>query len=126
MYTTIEEAQRERLDLVERVNGIDVQLAERAVTKGGEEYLEWRARALRARYMMTTKLRRIKVWISEQREKEAKERSIRRGGDDGLLYDLYSLVKNLVRDGVDLSRDEQALLDDVSNYLSIRKEQANG
>lgn len=125
-FNSIEEAQHERLDLVDRITAIEVQLAAReASTASREEFLEWRARALRARHMLSTKLRRTKAWISEQRDKEAKERVSRRGGEDGLLSQLYSLVKDLASDGVELDPDEQALLDDIDSYLSSTRKESN-
>lgn len=123
-YRDIEEATLARLDLVERVQQIDVQLAERAaeVSVGRvpnekyKSYLEWKARACRAKAVLVSKLSRTKADIQRMRADQAAQRAIDKPGDQ-LLKELYRVTKTMVSEGVDVSEDEQRVLDSVQEYL---------
>jgi hypothetical protein len=125
MYSSIEEAQAAKSDLVGRIQSIDNQLSYRAAeVKGGrvpdteyKEYLRWRARACSAKVQLTTRLRRTKEWIHIARQQQTTQRIEARGGDVSLMADLYSLVKALVSDGAEISKEEQLLIDDVEAFL---------
>jgi hypothetical protein len=128
MYRTLEEAINARLDLVERIQGIEAQLAERAAKvaavrvpdKQYQDYMQWKARACRAKANMITRLARTKIEIQKLRRAESEARISARGGDTVLLDNLYDLTKSLVSAGADISTDEQRLLDDVAAYLQNR------
>lgn len=125
MYKTIEEATLVKLDLVEKIQTIEVQLAERAakVAVGrvpDEEYkayLEWRVRACRAKASKASKLSRTKVEIQKLRMEAAEKRREANGGDAALFRDLYHLTKALIAAGSDITAEEQMLVDDVGSYL---------
>lgn len=76
MYKTLEEANNARLDLIERIQSIEAQLAERAAMLAGRrvpdeeyrEYKQWKARAVRAKATMVGKLARTKSYIWQQRK----------------------------------------------------------
>lgn len=126
MYKTLDEAEAARLDLQERIQSIEAQLAERGaqVAVGWvpdekyKEYMEWKARAIRAKGAMNDKLRRTKKEIQRLRQQAAAERIAARGGDEQLLDGLYGLTKSLVAAGADITTDEQQLLDDVAARLN--------
>ena len=125
MHKTLEEAKAARLDLIERINSIDVQLSERAARvsvgripdKEYRDYKEWKARALRSKSYMASKLARVKEEIQELRKASFQERLKARNGEHGMLRDLYGLTKLLVSAGADITPEEQQLLDDVQEYL---------
>ena len=123
MYKSIEEATLAKMDIVERMQSIDLQLTE----KGAEvavghvpdekyrEYLDWKTRAMRARTALLTKLQRTKHWIKQERDRQMQSRMVDTGGPDGLLADMYDLAKSSL--SVPLDIEDQALLDDVQAYL---------
>lgn len=124
MYRNLEEAQNTRLDIVNRIQEIDLQLAERkakAEWSNDAEYAayqDWKNATMRSRGSLIRQLQRTKIWMQKQRLEEAKKRTFNRGGDGTLLSDLYTLTKSLVAAGADISDDEQRLLDDVAVHLS--------
>jgi len=117
MFKSLDEALSRKIELVERIQGIDVQLSERAVEQG-PGYQEWKLRAIRAKYILVSKLHKTKAWIAQRRKEEIETRIKERGEGDGLLADLYALSKALVGAGAEITHDEQALLDDVYHYLN--------
>jgi hypothetical protein len=125
MFKTLEEANEARLDLVDRIQAIEAQLSERSaqVSVGRvpdeqyREYLVWKAKASFAKAQMVSKLGRVKAEIRSLRKVDIQERIAKRGGGEGLLNDLYSVTKTMVADGVEITPEEQHLLDTVQQYL---------
>jgi len=126
VYKSLDEALSAKLDLVERIQSIDVQLAERGAKfavgrhpdQEYKEYLEWKARALRSKSSMMSRLSRTKREIQDLRKAAFNERLKNRNGADGLLKDLYKLTRTLIAEGADITSDEQLLLDDVQQYIA--------
>jgi hypothetical protein len=125
VYKTLEEAMKAKQDFIERIQAIDVQLSERAAQMAlraadadYKAYLEWKARAVRSKATLTSKLSRAKTAIRNLRTAEMQQRLDSRDDAYGLLKELYKLTRTFVAEGVDISAEEQLLLDDVQQYLN--------
>jgi len=124
-YETLEAATNAKLDLVRRIQSIEVQLIERAATVVGrvpdaeyKEYVEWKARACRAKASLSTQLARTKAEIQRLRYAAVTKRIGNRTHGDGLLNDLFRLTRSLVAAGANISAEDQALLDDINIFLN--------
>ena len=79
VYESMDAAVLARLELVDRIQSIDVQLSQRAAEVSNrvpdeeyKRYMEWKSRAVGAKKVLTSKLMRTKAWISQEREKQYK------------------------------------------------------
>ena len=132
LYSSVEEAQAAKMELVERIQSIDVQLTERAAQVVGrvpdaqyKEYMAWKARACGAKARLVSRLTRTRAFIREYQEEIARQR-IEQLGPDRLLLALYKVTKSLITAGTVITPDQQDLLDTVSVYLGPLKEYQNG
>lgn len=112
---TLEEAVAAKIELVSRIQAIENQLTER---RNQAEYADWRTRACRAKSALTTQLAKTKLEIQRLRTEGMKQRIAARGQDNGLLTELYKLTKSMVAAGVEITHEEQQLLDDIEGHIN--------
>lgn len=126
---TIEEAEVERLDLVNQLNAIESQLAARKGERDDDgrfameakDYFDWRSRAINAKRFTLAKLKRLNLWIKQTRRERTADKAKSLGVDptspDSMLMAMANLIQKLRSDGVDLDQHEIDLVDAVKSYL---------
>lgn len=125
---SIDEAEERYLRTVEETQKIDAQLSQKNRSDEfgqrlvGNEYHQWRARAVFARQKLTAEARLLKAWVKRKRHEASALRAGVLAPDDpkALLLAARDLIKKLADEGVDIDADEWALIETIERYLGIR------
>ena len=126
MYSDLNEAFVEKRNLINRIQSIDGQLAERALntdTLSDEEffkYKQWRTSACRAKQGLILLLQKTKEYIVNKRKELDQERLAKLSPVENLLEDLYQYTKSIIPTNMYVSPKGQKILEDVRVYLSTR------
>ena len=122
--SSVAEAEKLKLDLIDRVSDIQAQLGlrDKLDAEGrrlsSDAYWDWRRRAVGALKASHSDLRRLNAWIKAARRREM-ERVADVDLDDprSLIKAAYNLFKKLVADEVELDPDEQAVVDALREHI---------
>lgn len=124
MYNSLDEAMAARIDLINRIQSIDTQLSERMAEVSNrvedskfKEYREWKARAVRAKLGLTSRLQQTKLWISAEHSRQSAEKQVVKSDARLLLQRAVKLLEELVSDGIDLDEDEKCVVDDIYAFI---------
>ena len=130
MYNSVAEAEQAKLDLVAKIQDIDTQLSHKASQfKVGrmpnaeyKKYLEWKASATFARKELNKELQKTKLWIKNAVETTKSSNDKQKKTATALLDELAVLVKDLIANGAELTKEERALVMEIEAFLSTTKE----
>lgn len=129
MYKDLDEAEQARIELVSKIQDIDTQLSHKAAeNKVGRQanstykaYLEWKASASYARKELNKKLQLTKLYIKNEVSKNKTSPE-----SDKLLTEIFVLVKDLIANGAELTREEKTLVMNTEAFLESRQEKSDG
>ena len=127
-WSSIADAERERLALVEKLQAIQVDLGDRNRinrTTGqritDHEYWEWRRKATGAQRFVQGRLQRLNAWLKSQRttlNAKLQARDLPDANDPiALLTAACNVIRGLARDGIELDAYEQGVCDLVREFL---------
>lgn len=124
---TLEEAEVQRLDLIDRLNVVNSQLSNqnRTDTSGrrlsSAEFCEWRHRAVVAKRHLEGELRHLNLWLKQQRRARTADQARDLGYDPAdpmsLLLAAANVFQRLRSDGVDFDPEECAVSDAIKDLL---------
>ena len=124
---SLEEGERRRLELVDRLSEVNIQLGDRnKMTIDGrrvtsDEYWGWRQRAVIAKRYAEAELQHLKSWMKEQRRArtadQARSLDIDPTSPESLLLAAANVFQRLRSDGVEVDPEEVAVFDAIKDYL---------
>jgi hypothetical protein len=127
---SLEEGERLKIELVDALNEINDQLGRRKgardeagnYVESEQSFWQWRKSAITAKRHKEAALRRLNLWLKNQRRSVFTDRlasavSVDASDPVALLRAAYELLHRLACEGVDLDPGEQATKDVVRSFL---------
>lgn len=133
---SVDEARERAQQLQDDIRMIEMQLTQKSISvRAGEklpqneykELLEWQAKAKAAHTLKSIEYRKLKEWLRANnlrpmtRKELIENNGLNPNDPENLLLFLFDVVKNMLKDGAQISNDKQIVVDFVRSYFENKR-----